>query len=103
VIFILEPNDLTRGLAKNRVTVVDRPDGRLAIRHKGVDLPYRTFDRLQQVDQAAIVENKHLGPVLAYIAERQKEMDMTRSKKAEVSSRFVIFCTVSWTNRELRP
>ncbi|MGA3063244.1 MAG: ISNCY family transposase [Methylocystis sp.] len=82
VIFILEPNDLTRGLARNRVTVVDRPDGRLAIRHKGVDLPYRTFDRLQQVDQAAIVENKHLGPVLAYIAERQKEMDMTRSKKA---------------------
>jgi hypothetical protein len=82
VIFILEPNDLTRGLAKNRVTVVDHPDGRLAIRHKGVDLPYRTFDRLQQVDQAAIVENKHLGPVLAYIAERQKEMDMTRSKRA---------------------
>jgi hypothetical protein len=82
VIFILEPNDLTRGLAKNRVTVVDYPDGRLAIRDKGVDLPYRTFDRLQQVDQAAIVENKRLGPVLAYIAERQKEMDMTRSKKA---------------------
>ncbi len=82
VIFILEPNDLTRGLARNRVTVVDYPDGRLAIRHKGVDLPYRTFDRLQQVDQAAIVENKHLGPVLAYVAERQKELDMARSKKA---------------------
>ena len=55
---------------------------RLIIRHKGVALPYRTFDRLQQVDQAAIVENKRLGPVLAYIAERQKELDMTRSNKA---------------------
>lgn len=82
VIFILEPNDLTRGLAKNRVTIVDHADGRLAIRHKGVDLPYRTFDRLQRVDQGAIVENKRLGTVLTYIAERQKEMDMTRSKKA---------------------
>lgn len=82
VIFILQPNEVTRSLAKNRVTVVDYPDGRLAIRHKGVNLPYRTFDLRQQVDQAAIVENKRLGPVLAYIAERQKELDMGRSKRA---------------------
>ena len=62
--------------------ILDYPDGRFAIRHNGVDLPYRTFDKLQQVNQAAIVENKRLGPVLAYIAERQKERDMSRSKKA---------------------
>src|SRR3954454_11526080 len=82
VIFILEPTAITRGLARKRVTVVDYPDGRLAIQHNGVDLPYRTFDKLQQVNQAAIVENKRPGPVLAYIAERQKERDMSRSKKA---------------------
>jgi hypothetical protein len=82
VIFILEPTAITRGLARKRVTVVNYPDGRLAIQHNGVDLPYRTFDKLQQVNQAAIVENKRLGPVLAYIAERQKERDMSRSKKA---------------------
>ena len=82
VIFILEPTAITRGLARKRVTVVDYPDGRLAIQHNGVDLPYRTFDKLQQVNPAAIVENKRLGPVLAYIAERQKERDMSRSKKA---------------------
>jgi hypothetical protein len=82
VIFILEPNELTRPLARHRVMVFDYPDGRFAIRHQGRDLPYRTFDRLQQVDQAAIVENKRLGPVLAYIAERQKELDMSRSQKA---------------------
>jgi len=82
VIFILEPTAITRGLARKRVTVVDYPDGRLAIQHNGVDLPYRTFDKLQQVNQAAIVENKRLGPVLAYIAERQKERDMSRPKKA---------------------
>lgn len=82
VLFILEPNEVTRPLARKRVTVFDYPDGRLAIKHNGRELPYRTFDRRQQVNQAAVVENKRLGPVLAYIAERQKELDMGRSKKA---------------------
>jgi hypothetical protein len=35
-----------------------------------------------QVNQAAIVENKRLGPMLAYIAVKQKELDMPRSGKA---------------------
>ena len=35
-----------------------------------------------QVNQAAIVENKRLGPILAYIAEQQKKLDMSRSAKA---------------------
>jgi hypothetical protein len=48
----------------------------------GGDLPYRTFDKRPQVNQAAIVENKRLGPILAYIAEKQKELDMSRSAKA---------------------
>ena len=77
-----------------RVTVYDYPDGRFAIKHKGLELPYRPFDRRQQVDQAAVVENKRLGPVLAYIAERQKELDISRrtsprggAAKARVCSR----------------
>lgn len=82
VMFILEPNEITRSLARKRVMVIDYPDGRLAIRHNGVDLPYRAFDKRQRVNQAAIVENKRLGPVLAYIAEKQKELDMSRSIKA---------------------
>jgi hypothetical protein len=75
VLFILEPNEIARSLAHKRVTVIDYPDGRLAIRHNGVDLP-------PQVNQAAIVLNKRPGPVLAYIAEKQKELDMSRSAKA---------------------
>ena len=82
VLFILEPNEVTRPLARRRVTVFDYPDGRLAIKHNGLELPYRTFDRRQQMNQAAVVENKRLGPILAYIAERQKERDLGRSKKA---------------------
>jgi hypothetical protein len=82
ILFILEPSETARALARQHVTIIDYPDGRLAIRHNGRDLPYRTFDKLQRVDQAAIVENKRLGGVLAYIAARQQELDMGRSKKA---------------------
>jgi winged helix-turn helix protein len=81
-LFLLEPNAVTRPLARQRVMVCDYPDGRLAIKHKGRELPYRVFDKRQRVNQAAIVENKRLGPVLAYIAERQKELEMSRSKRA---------------------
>ena len=65
VLFLLEPTDVARGLARKRVTVHEFPDGRLAIRHRGVDLPFRAFDKLRRVDQAAVVENKRLGAVLA--------------------------------------
>ncbi len=82
VMFILEPNEITRPLARQRVTVYNYPDGRFAIKHKGISLPYRIYDKLRQVDQAAIVENKRLGPILAYVAERQKELDIKRSQKA---------------------
>ena len=82
VLFLLEPTELTRPLARQRVTVIDYPDGRLAIRHNGVDLPYRTYDKLRRVTHAAIVENKRLSEVLAYVAQRQQERDEQRSAKA---------------------
>ncbi len=41
-----------------RVTIIDYPDGRLAIRYRGIEFAYRTFDKIQQVDQGAIIENK---------------------------------------------
>ena len=71
VLFILEPSGIARSLARKRVTVIDYPNGRLAIRYNGIDLPYRTFDKRPQVNQAAIVENKRLGPILAYIATKE--------------------------------
>jgi hypothetical protein len=82
VLFMLEPNEVSRPLARQRVTVFDYPDGRLDIRHQGRALPYTIFDKVRQVDQGAIVENKRLGPVLAMIAARQTERGETRSQKA---------------------
>jgi transposase len=82
VIFILEPSDQAKAAIGKRVMVVDHPDGRLSIRHQGVELAYRTFDKLRHVPQAAIVENKRLGAALAFIREQQLERAEVRSMKA---------------------
>jgi transposase len=82
VLFLLEPNELTRGLARKRVTIHEFPDGRLAIRYRGTNLAYRTFDKLRRVDQAAIVENKRLGAVLAVIRDRQAATARRRNHDA---------------------
>lgn len=44
--------------------------------------PCAALPDVRQVDQAAIVENKRLGPVLTYIAQQQKLLDTSRSQKA---------------------
>lgn len=82
VIFILAPSEQAKAAIGKRVTVLDYPDGRLAIRYRGVDLPYATMDKLRQVSQAEIVENKRLGAALAFIREQQLARAETRSRKA---------------------
>jgi hypothetical protein len=62
--FILEPTDTARKLARKRVSVCEYPDGRIEIRHGGDSLPYRVFDKMRQVNQAAVVDNKHLDAAL---------------------------------------
>ena len=69
--FILEPNEITKKLPGKRVEILDFPDGRLQIRAKGVPLAYTVFDKLQRVTHAAIVDNKRLGEVLAWIKQEQ--------------------------------
>jgi hypothetical protein len=78
VIFILEPSEPAKAAIGKRVTVIDYPDGRLAIRYRGVELAYRTFDKIRQVSQAAIVENKHLGAALAFIRDQQLRREPER-------------------------
>src|SRR5262245_12415145 len=83
VMVILEPSEAAKAAIGKYVTVFDYPDGRLAIRYNGVDLAYRTFDKVRQVDQAAIADNKHLGAVLAMIREEQlRRGPQRRSERA---------------------
>ncbi len=83
VMFILEPNEITRALPRKKVTVYDFPDGRIEVRHQGLALPYRTFDRITRVDQGAIVENKRLSEALEMCRAMQAELPpKLRSRKA---------------------
>ena len=71
VVFIVEPSEPAKAAIGKYVTVFDYPDGRLSIRHNGVELAYRTFDKVRQVEQGAIADNKQLGAVLEMIRDKQ--------------------------------
>jgi transposase len=75
VLFIVESSEQAKTAIGKRVTVVDYPDGRLSIRYRGVELAYRTFDKIRQVDQGAIADNKRLGPLLAMIRDQQQRRE----------------------------
>ncbi len=63
--FILEPSPEAQALARKKVDVCEYPDGRLEIQHGGTSLPYRMFDKMRRVNQAPVVDNKHLDAALA--------------------------------------
>jgi hypothetical protein len=56
-----DPSEPAKAAIGKRVTVIDYPDRRLSIRYSGVELAYRIFDKIRQVDQGAIADNKRLG------------------------------------------
>jgi hypothetical protein len=94
VVFLLDESEIAFDARNKQVTVIDYPDGRLAIRHKGVDLPYVTFDKLQTVSHAAVVDNKRLSAALAFIREEQQRTPRRRlagpSPRGQVNHMFKV-------------
>jgi hypothetical protein len=80
VIYLITPGPDTDRVAGKHVTVCDYPDGRFKIRFEGRELPYKEFDRLSQVHQGDIVNNKRLGSVLAFVRQEQLAHPERRSK-----------------------
>jgi hypothetical protein len=80
MMLLLDPTPFVRGLAGKKVEVVNYPDGRFAIRHDGVVLPFRVFDKIQTVAPGAIVENKRLGAALAFVRELQASYPPNRRR-----------------------
>jgi len=62
VLFLLRPSELTRSLARKRVTVHDFPDGRFEIRHEGQALPHRCSTRAARCSRAAWLQTRSLAP-----------------------------------------
>src|SRR3546814_18951421 len=85
--FILEPNDVSKKLARKRVTVCEYPDGRLEVQHEGHVLPYRQFDKMRQVNQPAIVENRHLDAALMLARQMQAIMPHHRKSNNDAPAR----------------
>ncbi len=81
--FILEPTPISRPLAGKRVEVCEFPDGTLEIRHGEHALPYRMFDKIRQVNQAAIVENKHLDTALMMAKLMQEQLPARKRNNNE--------------------
>ena len=75
MVYVLEQTPEALAAAAKAAEVVEYPDGRIVLRHNGADLPYRLFDKDRRVDQAAVVENKFFGPLLAIIREDQQRRD----------------------------
>ena len=81
-LFMLEPGDVASKLAGKRATVSLYPSGRIMISYEGLPLSYQIFDKVRQVNQAAIVDNKRLAAALEHIQKEQAKRPMYRSEKA---------------------
>jgi hypothetical protein len=79
-IYMLGDTKENRKLIGRYIDVYDYPDGRIELRADGTALPYTTYDRLPEVNQGAIVENKRLGHVLQIVQQVQSERDNRRSQ-----------------------
>jgi hypothetical protein len=79
-IYLIEDTKANRKLIGRYIDLYEYPDGRIEIRAEGVVIAYATYDRLPQVDQGAIVDNKRLGHVLEVIQAVQQQRDDRRSR-----------------------
>jgi hypothetical protein len=75
--YLLGPSELSRAARGKQVLVRQTNDGKVVIECKGAALPARAFAKDARVAQAAIADNKVLGPLLADIQQRQHERDAT--------------------------
>jgi transposase len=81
-IYLIGDTKSNRKLIGQYIDVYEYVDGRIELQTSGTCLPYTTYDRLPEVSQGAIVENKRLGHVLQIAQLVQAERDSRRSQSA---------------------
>lgn len=84
VLYLIEDNELSRRAIGKYIDVWHYPVGRKELRLNGDVLPYSTYDRLQEIDQGTIVDNKRLGRKLEFIKLVQEKLDNNRSQALPV-------------------
>jgi transposase len=78
-LYLLTDSALARRFMGKYIEVWEYPDGRVQMRGAGQRLPYEIYDRLAQIDQGAIVDNKRLGAALRAAQFVQAKRDNRRS------------------------
>lgn len=78
--YLLEDNEENRRFQGKYIEVWQYPDGDIELRASGTSLPFTTYDRLGELDQGAIIDNKRLGRALEMIKLVQDKRDNTRSQ-----------------------
>ena len=79
-LYLLEDSPDNRRLIGTYAEFYEYPDARLELRAGGRALPYVLYDRLSNVDQGAIVDNKRLGRTLQIAHMVQEHRDNTRGQ-----------------------
>ena len=74
-LYLLPDTAANRRYIGKYLDVFQYPDGRIEIRVAGTSLPYSTYDKLGEIDQGAIVDNKRLGNVLRLAQTVQAQRD----------------------------
>lgn len=65
MLYLLEDNDKSRQVMGQYIEIYHYLDGKIELRANGTALPCSAYDRLTEVNQGAIVENKWLEHALA--------------------------------------
>ena len=85
-IYILEATSVNQKLIGQYISFLEYPDGTVAIMHEGRKIKYRIFNKLAELQQNEVGENKRLGTVLEHIKQQHEELEQqnkrSRSKKS---------------------
>ncbi|AOJ79235.1 integrase (plasmid) [Burkholderia savannae] len=79
VLYLLDDTPVNRKLIHRYIDVWEYPDGRIEIRADGKALPCRIYDKLAEVDQGAVIEQKRLSHVLQVSQAIQAQRDNRRA------------------------
>ncbi|MCD9492653.1 ISNCY family transposase [Photobacterium phosphoreum] len=86
VIYLIDPTEENQRLVHQVVKVLERPDGTIAIQYGHRKLGFKVFDKLEDVDQGQIVDNKRLGAVLKFAQAKQQQYDQQQKRSRSKSA-----------------
>jgi hypothetical protein len=88
-VYKLEANEENQRIIGQYLEFLEYPDGSIALEYRGRKINYSIFNKLSQLNQREIVENKRLGAVLQHIQQQHEELEQQnkRNRSQKMPSR----------------